>query len=377
VRIVLIGPASPWRGGIAHFNDLLAREMGRRHEVHVLTFTRQYPGLLFPGKDQKHPGERTLDVGAVPILDSIGPWSWFAAGRRIRRLDPDLLVFRYWMPFFAPCFGTVMRRAVHAGRPEVVMVADNVVPHERRPLDGLLTRFALAPVDRFVVMSNAVREQLLRLRPKARVDVVPHPLYGQFGDAIDKAESRRRLGLDPNARVLLFFGLIRSYKGLDVLLAAMPAVVEATGAQLLVVGEFYEDERRYRDLAARLGVAAHVRFVAEYVANEEVAPYFCAADVVTLPYRHATQSGIVPVAYHLDRPVICTDVGGLSEIVVHERSGLVVPPEDPAALAAAIVRYFEESWESRLVEGVRREKKRYTWESFASAVEGAGRPPSR
>lgn len=374
MRIVLIGPASPWRGGIAHFNDLLAREMARRHEVTVLTFTRQYPGWLFPGKDQKHPGEASLDVGAEPLLDSIGPWTWWKAARRIRALATDLLVFRYWMPFFAPCFGTVMRRAVRDRRPEVVMVADNVVPHERRPLDGLLTRFALGRVDRFVVMSESVRADLRRFRPQAPVDVVPHPLYGQFGDGLAKGVARAQLGLNPDRPLLLFFGLVRHYKGLDILLRAMPRVVDSLDARLLVVGEFYEDESVYRNHVRELGVQSHVDFVPEYVANDEVARYFSAADVVVLPYRHATQSGIIPIAYHLDRPVICTDVGGLSEIVTHERSGFLVPPEDPQALASAIVRYFQEAWEPRLTQGVREEKRRFTWESFARAVEGTPRP---
>ncbi len=369
MRIVLVGPASPWRGGIAHFNDLLARELGRRHEVRVLTFTRQYPSLLFPGKAQTHPGEAVLDVGAEPLIDSIGPWSWWRTARRIRAIDPDLLVFRYWMPFFAPCMGSILRGSVRHGRPETVVVADNVVPHEHRPLDAPLTRWFLSRADRFVVMTRAVREDLLRCCRGAHVDLVPHPLYGQFGDAIDRGEARRRLGLGEDDEILLFFGFIRRYKGLDLLLRAMPAIHRRRPrARLLVVGEFYEDEEKYRRLVREEGIVERVRFVADYVPNDEVAPWFSAADVVVLPYRDATQSGIIPVAYHMGRAVISTDVGGLAEVLDDGVTGLLVPPEDPEALAGAVIRFFEEDLRGRMEDGVRRARSRFSWAHFADAV---------
>jgi glycosyltransferase involved in cell wall biosynthesis len=371
MRIVLVGPASPWRGGIAHFNDLLARELARSHETFVLSFTRQYPKLLFPGKSQKHPAEASLDVGAESLIDSIGPWSWYKTARRIRELEADLLVFRYWMPFFAPCFGSILRGAVRHGKPESVVIADNVVPHERRPLDGIFTRWFLARADRFVVMTKAVRRDLLDIRPDANVDLVPHPLYGQFGDAMDRQAARKQLEVSGDAELMLFFGFVRAYKGLDTLLRAMPAIRAARPrAHLLVVGEFYSQEERTRALARELELDDCVRFVSEYVPNDEVAPYFSAADVVVLPYHHATQSGIIPVAYHMGRPVVTTEVGGLAEVIEDNRTGILVPPKQAEALAAALIRFFAESLGPSMQEHVARARKLYTWERFAQAVCG-------
>ena len=371
MRIALVGPASPWRGGIAHFNDLLARELAREHEVHVITFSRQYPSLLFPGKTQTHPGEAALDVGAKAWIDSIAPWTWWNAARRIRRLDPQLLVFRYWMPFFAPCFGSILRSAVRGGRPETVVIADNVVPHERRPLDTPLTRWFLSRSDRFVVMTQSVREDLLDLLPEARVQLVPHPLYGQFGDAIDRQQAKARLGLDPNDEILLFFGFIRRYKGLDLLLQAMPLIHQRRPrARLLVAGEFYEDEKPYRALVRENAIGNLVRISADYMPNDQVALWFSAADAVVLPYRHATQSGIIPVAYHMGRAVISTTVGGLKEVVEEGRTGLLVPPEDPQALAGAVIRFFEDGLQETMESEVRRTRGRFSWTHFADAVTG-------
>lgn len=372
MRIALVGPASPWRGGIAHFNDLLARELAREHELRVLTFTRQYPSLLFPGTSQTHPSEDSLDVGAIACIDSIGPWSWKRTARLIKDWQTDLLVFRYWMPFFAPCFGSILRGAVKDGIPETVVVADNVTPHERRPLDTALTRWFLSRPDRFVVMADAVRQDLLRFRPDAKITLAPHPLYGQFGDAIDRGEARRQLGLEQDAEILLFFGFIRHYKGLDLLLEAIPRILgQRPKARLLVVGEFYDAESPYREQVRAKGLENIVRFVPEYVANDEVAPWFSAADVVVLPYRHATQSGIIPVAFHMGRTVISTRVGGLGEVIDEGRTGLLVAPEDPEALADTVVRFLEEGRRDEMEAEVRAQRSRFSWEHFAAAVVGS------
>ncbi len=371
MKIVYIGTAYPMRGGIAHFNALLARELARRHTLKFLSFRRQYPGLLFPGKTQyvATPAEGdALDIGAEPVLDSIAPWSWWRTARRAAALQPDLLLFKYWMPFFAPAFGSVARLVKRASGARVTFVCDNIVPHERRWFDLPLTRYALAPVDDFIVMSAAVRDDLLAIRPDARWRLIPHPVYSHFGEPIEKAAARRALGwgADP---LLLFFGYVRPYKGLDQLLAALPEIRRHIPARLIVAGEFYEGEARYRRRVSELGLQDAVAFHADYIPESRVATYFSACDVVVLPYRSATQSGIVQVAYQLDTPVICTDVGGLSEIVLHERTGFVVPPDDPAALAAAVVRYYTEGWEARLRAGVRAEKHRYTWGAMAAAIE--------
>jgi glycosyltransferase involved in cell wall biosynthesis len=371
MKIVYVGTAYPMRGGIAHFNALLSRELSRRHEVRFLSFTRQYPGLLFPGKTQwvtDAEGAAAVRMDAEPVLDSIWPPSWWATARRAARERPDLLLFKYWMPFFAPAFGTVIRQVKRRCGARAVLVCDNVVPHERTPIDLPLTRYALAPVDGFVVMSASVRDDLLRVRPDARWRLVPHPIYSLFGARVAKDEARAALGLGPGPWIL-FFGYVRPYKGLDDLIEALPAIRARRPVRLLVAGEFYEGEARCRRRVAELGLGDAVRFDADYIPEARVPLYFSAADVVVLPYRTATQSGIVQIAYHLDAPVICTDVGGLAEVVPQGRTGFVVPPDDPGALAAAVSRFYDEGWEERLRAGVREEKRKYSWDPMVAAIE--------
>lgn len=371
MQVVYIGTAYPMRGGIAHFNAILARELARRHAVRFLSFTRQYPGLLFPGKTQyvaDDAAAAAVRMEAEPVLDSICPYSWWRTARRARQAQPDLLLFKYWMPFFAPAFGTIARLVKRRRSTRVVFVCDNIIPHERTPVDLPLTRYALRAVDGFVVMSASVRDDLLALKPTARWRLVPHPIYDIFGEPLPKEQARRRLGLGPGP-LLLFFGYIRPYKGLDLLLRALPRIRARVPAQLLVAGEFYEGEERYRRLTAELGLSEAVRFSCDYIPEQEVPAYFSAADVVVLPYHTATQSGIVQVAYQLETPVICTDVGGLAEVVPDGRSGFVVPPDDIVALAEAVIRYYEEDWEQRLRAGVRAEKRRYGWDPLVAAIE--------
>jgi len=371
MRIVYIGTAYPMRGGIAHFNAILARELARRHDVHFLSFTRQYPRLLFPGKTQfvtDAEAAAAVRMEAQPLLDSIGPRSWWRTASAAAGLDPDLLLFKYWMPFFAPAFGTIVRRVKRRTRSRAVFICDNVIPHERTLLDAPLTRYALGPVDGFVVMSEAVRDDLLALQPAARWRLVRHPIYNVFGEPVARETARRELGLE-DGPWLLFFGYVRRYKGLDALLAALPRIRARLPVRLLVAGEFYEGEERYRRMVRELGLEGAVRFDADYIPESRVPLYFSACELAVLPYHSATQSGIVQVAYQLDTPVVCTDVGGLGEVVPHERSGFVVPPEDGDALAAAVVRFFVEDWEERLRAGVRAEKRKYSWEPLVAAIE--------
>lgn len=372
LKLALVGIAHPMRGGIAQYTAILARELARKHEVELVSFTRQYPSFLFPGKSQLDTSEDPLRFPSVPMVDSVGPASWYRAAAHIARRKPDGLIFKYWMPFFAPAFGTIARRVkarTGGGRPRVVMVVDNLIPHEPRPLDLSLTRWLMRTTDAYIVQSGAVREDLLRLKPEARFLEVPHPVYNLFGDPIPKREARLRLGLDPTEPLLLFFGFVRAYKGLDLLLRALPRVRRELPARLLVLGEFYEGKDETIALTAALGLNEVVRLDDQYVPNENVGLYFSAADVVVLPYRSATQSGIVQIAYQLERPVICTDVGGLKEVVLHERTGLVVPPGDEGALAGAILRYYTERMEPGMVEAIRLEREKYSWDRMVEAVE--------
>jgi glycosyltransferase involved in cell wall biosynthesis len=361
------------RGGIAQFNALLCRELAREHEVKVYSFTRQYPALLFPGKTQLESGADPAPLDAMAMVDSIHPWTWRRTAGVIARTKPDALLFKYWIPFFAPCFGTiargVARRTARTGkRTRTIVICDNVIPHEKRAFDEALTRYMLNSADAFVVMSKAVLDDLRRFRPGAPAELVPHPLYTHFGEPIPKAEARRRLGWDAKERVLLFFGYIRRYKGLDLLLRAMPGIHARTGARLVVLGEFYENRATYDRLVRELGLADMVTMRGDYVANEEVGVYVSASDLLVLPYRSATQSGIVQVAMQLERPVVSTRVGGLSEMIEDGRTGFLVPPEDPAALAEAVARALEAGAAEVLAQGIRAAKARMGWNVLAEAV---------
>lgn len=370
LRITLVGTAHPMRGGLAQFNSALCFALqARGHEVELVSFTRQYPGILFPGKSQFDSSQETHPFPATPMVDSIAPWSWLNAARHIARRRPHGLLFKYWMPFFAPAFGTIARQVKRACGARVVSILDNVIPHERRPGDIVLTRYFLGAVDGFLAMSRSVAADLDRLRPGAPCELVPHPVYDLFGERIDKIAARRTLGLPEREPILLFFGFVRDYKGLDLLLDALPSIRKRLPARLLVLGEFYSGKERTLEQIRRLGLSDVVTLEDGYVPNERVSLYFSAADVVVLPYRSATQSGIVPIAYQLERPVICTDVGGLAEVVEHGRTGLICPPLDVEALAQSVIRFYEEDLEDALVAGIREKRIEYSWDRMAQAVE--------
>ena len=375
-RLVVVGPFPPYRGGIAHFTQAMTEGLrARGHDVRPVSFARQYPALLFPGKTQFEP-DRTSEEGrtsaeAPRLVNTLNPLSWLQTARHILRQRPDVCLFQYWMPFFAPALGMVAwvlrRRGVR-----VVGVVHNALPHERRPGDRLLSRFFLQQCNGLVVLSEAVEADVRGLGATAPVRRAEHPVFAHFGEAIPKEEARRRLGLPEDAPVVLFFGFVRRYKGLHVLLDAMPEVVRRRpDVRLVVAGEFYDDEAPYRAQVQRHGLGEHVLFRPDYIPQDEVARYFSAADVVAQPYLSATQSGIAAIAFHFGRPLVVTDVGGLAEVVPHERAGLVVPPDDPSALAAAIVRFFEEDLGETLAEGVRRARQNHSWDRLYEAVEAA------
>ena len=367
LRLALVGPFWPLRGGIAHFLGAVARGMiARGHTVRTVSFSRQYPERLFPGVTQLDDGPAPPGVPRAPrLLDTLSPRSWARTARAVR--DADVVVFKYWMPFFAPALGTVARIARRRGA-TVIAVVDNAVPHERRPGDVALGRYVLGACDGLVVMSDKVRRDVERLGVSAAVRFVAHPVYDGFGDPVPRDEARAALGLDAEAPTFLFFGFIRRYKGLHVLLDAMREVAaRVPAARLVVAGEFYADEADLRAQAADLGES--VRFDADYIPDDRVALYFSAADAVVQPYVTATQSGVAQIAFHFGRPVVTTDVGGLAEIVPDGVAGLVVPPENPAALADALVRFVEGDMGERLSEGVARERGRYSWDRLFEALE--------
>jgi len=375
MKIIIVSTAYPLRGGIAHYNALLAEHLRRRHVVETITFKRQYPALLFPGKTQEESGQPTLRGAITPapqLIDSVNPFNWVRVARELRRRRPDLLIFKYWLPFFGPCFGTIARLAAWGTTTKVLFICDNVIPHERRPGDVLFTTFAFKAVDYFIVQSDTVEQSLNRHFPGSTYRNVPHPVYEIFGAPLKKTAARQALGIAA-AKVVLYFGYVRPYKGVMVLLEALQHLqdngADLGGVQALVVGEFYDDEAKYRQRVRDLGLLEKVRFVADYVPNEQVATYFSAADVVVLPYLSATQSGIVQIAYNFNKPVIATDVGGLAEVVLHEKTGFIVPPNDPRALAEAIRRFYAEDREAAYSARVEIEKKKYSWDRLVGAIE--------
>lgn len=370
MRIAIVSTAFPLRGGIAHYVSLLRDHLSiRRHQVSIITFKRQYPKFLFPGKSQEEKGEAGGEQPNPQVIDTLNPITWFKAGRLAARQNPDLLIFKYWMPFFAPAFGTIARVAKRKSHCKVLYICDNVLPHERTPVDTMLTTWLLKTGDYFIVQSKSVEKDLLSVIKSPSYRLVPHPVYEIFGREMAKGEARRKLDIGRDEKIVLFFGYIRKYKGLHVLLDAVKEALASVKFTLLVAGEFYDNEKSYRDQIDQLGIGRSVRVFSDYIPNEDVAAYFSASDVVVLPYIDATQSGIAQIAYNFNKPVITTDVGGLAEIVVDGKTGLVVPPNSPGDLAAAIVRFFRQNLADTFASGVAEEKKLYSWDNLVGAIE--------
>jgi glycosyltransferase involved in cell wall biosynthesis len=372
MKIIIIGTAYPLRGGIAHFNALLAQHLAKHHTVETITFKRQYPSLLFPGKTQSETGAISENVKPAPeLVDSINPFNWFSVAREVAARKPDLIIFKYWLPFFGPCFGTIAKLAKKNSGCKVLFICDNIIPHEKRPGDVLFTQYAFRQADCCIVQSDAVENDLLKYFPEIPYKKVPHPVYENFGTAIPKNVARSALGIS-SKKVILFFGYVRAYKGLMVLIDSMKHLVGEKGMndiRLLVVGEFYDDEEKYRKHVHELGITEYVQFIADYIPNNKVAEYFSAADVVVLPYLSATQSGIAQIAYNFDTPVIATRVGGLAEVVKDEVTGFVVEPNNPVALSTAIYNFYTGQKEIQFTANVQTEKHKYSWDNLVTSIE--------
>ena len=368
--VIIIGPAWPLRGGLATYDERLARafqEAGWR--ARIVTFSLQYPGFLFPGQTQFSTEPKPAGLDIEVALNSVNPLNWLALGRRLAREKPDLVVLRYWLPFMGPSLGTVARLIRVNGHTRVVAITDNVIPHEKRPGDILFTKYFLASCHGFVTMSRAVLADLSRFAPGRPARYQPHPLYDSFGPVQERATAVATLSLDPAYQYALFFGFIRAYKGLDLLLEAWADPrLAALPVKLLIAGEFYEDAAPYEALIARLNLESRLVRRTEFIADSAVAAYFSAADLVVQPYKHATQSGVSQVAYHFDRPMLVTDVGGLAELVPHGEVGYVTAPA-PAAIADALVDFFTHPERAAVfTEGVRRVKQQFSWAKMVAAL---------
>jgi len=373
MRVCLVGPVHPYRGGISHFTAMLAREFGRSHQVHVTSFSRLYPGFLFPGRTQFDESSSALEAeSSSRVIDSINPLSWRRAADDVLAHDPALVVFQWWHPFFAPAFRAMCRRIRRRSNARIVFLCHNVLPHEPGPLDRVLVRLGLRGAHAFVVQSREDGRTLATLLPGAVAEFNPMPVFDLFGTGGETREAaRERLSVSGN--VILFFGLVRPYKGLGALLDAFARCGDELDATLLVVGEFYEPRAPYDARIRALGIGGRVRIVDRYVPNEEVGGYFRAADVVALPYVTATQSAIVQTAFAFGKPVIVTAVGGLPDVVSDGVTGFVVEPGSPDALAAAMVRFFRENRGPAMEAAVRDRSGEFSWSRCAGAIVAAAK----
>ena len=362
-RIVIIGPAYPLRGGLSTYNERLAREFANQgHQTILYTFRLQYPGFLFPGKTQYSTDPPPGDMDIRVRINSINPLNWICVGREISKLRPDLVIIRYWLPFMGPCLGTIARIVRHNRITRIITIADNIIPHERRFFDRWLTCYYLKSSDGFLFMSRAVMKDLDKFPVSGPRTYCPHPLYDTYGDVMDKVSARTHLDLDQKCLYLLFFGFIRDYKGLDILLLAMAENrLKSLPIRLIVAGEYYTDRKPYDTLIEKLGIGDRVIAFNDFIPNRDVARFFCAADLVVQPYKNATQSGVTQIAYHFNRPMVITNVGGLAEMVPDGKAGYVVEP-DPVKLAEAVADYFENHREDEFVSFIREEKKKYSWD---------------
>lgn len=370
-KVVIIGPAYPLRGGgMATFNERLALEFTTLgYDSEIYTFSYQYPGFLFPGTSQYSTEEPPEGISIKVKINSVNPLNWWKVGNELNKMRPDLIVVRFWLPFMGPCFGTILRRVKKNGHTRIVCIADNLIPHEKRPGDSLFTKYFIKPVDAFIAMSELVEGQIRSMAPQKKVKFIPHPLYDHFGDRLPAEVARKHLKIETNVRLLLFFGFIRKYKGLDILLKAISLLAQQPGNEdlkLLVAGEFYEDEKHYTDLLHDPTIQPHLILRTQFIPNSEVKYYLSAADCVVQPYRSATQSGVTPLAYHFEVPMIVTDVGGLPAMVPDGKVGLVARPEE-TDLAQKIAQFFTLG-KAHFVSGLQEEKQKYSWSNMVEAL---------
>ncbi len=366
--ILLLGPAYPYRGGLAAFNERLAYALQAvGHRVTLVTFTLQYPDFLFPGKTQYAEDAAPEDLAIERKINAVNPLNWWKVGRALRKRRPDVVIAAYWMPFMAPCLGTILRQ-LDPRHTQRIGLVHNIIPHERRPGDQLLSRYFTGACDGFMTLSTSVKEELAGFS-SAPVKTSPHPIYDSYGAQVDKATAREHLGLDADGRYLLFFGYIREYKGLELLLEAMAKpLLREQGIKLILAGEYYGNQEKYEGMIATLGIKDLIVAHTSFIANEEVRYYFGAADLVVQPYKTATQSGISQLAYHFEKPMIVTRVGGLPEIVPHGEAGYVIG-QDADELANAVLDFYQNEKAASLQAGVVRMKQQFSWSVFTETLE--------
>jgi glycosyltransferase involved in cell wall biosynthesis len=365
MRIAYLSTFYPYRGGIAQFNASLFREFEKKHEIKAFTFTRQYPDILFPGKTQYVTNDENADmIPALRKLDSVNPFTYLSTAKEINKFKPDLLIMKYWMSFFGPSLGTVAK--FMKKDTTVISILDNVIPHEKKIIDIPFTQYFLKQNDGFIAMSDSVKTDLLTLKPNAKVIHADHPLYNHFGNRLDKKAACEQLKIHPDKKTLLFFGFIRDYKGLDLLIETFGRLDQSY--QLVIAGETYGSFDKYREQINKLPNKKNVFVFNDYISDNQVPAFFSASDVCILPYKSATQSGITSIAYHFDIPLIATNTGGLKETILHNQTGLIVDEISAGAICSAVIRYFDEQLKDKFISEIQNLKTRLSWEKFAESI---------
>ena len=366
MKIVIVSPAYPLRGGIANFTSQLYHELSKEHQVSIFTFKRQYPKIFFPGKTQFEVGEDVDKIPSKVEIDSINPFSWNKTANDIINEKPDLVIFKYWLPFFSPCYSSIAKQIKKKSQAKLLAVCHNIIPHEKRIGDNYLSKMFLTKMEYFVLLSKEVEKDLFKFISKPKSKILPHPVYSRFGKSVEKQQAKEHLKLS-GSNYILFFGFIRDYKGLDILLKAM-SLLNKKEIKLIIAGEFYSDKEKYLKLINELNIKENVFMFTDFIPTDEVKYYFSASDAVVLPYNDATQSGIVQIAVNFQKPVIATNVGGLAEVIVNEESGYIVEKENPNVLAQAIDRFYSEEKEITFTSNITKIADKYSWKNFAAGI---------
>lgn len=371
LKIAIIGPAHPLRGGLASYNERLAKQfIDEGNEVTIYTFSLQYPSFIFPGTTQYSTESKPSNLTINVCINSINPFNWIKVGNNLKNEKPDLVIVRYWLPFMGPCLGFILRQIKKNKQTKIVCIADNIIPHEKRFGDKAFTKYFVQPVDAFITMSDKVMTDLKLFAPTKPTQLVAHPLYDNFGEKVSKEEARLKLGIKNEELILLFFGFIRKYKGLDLLLNAMKIIKNSKfniqNSKLLIAGEFYEDRKAYDEQIEKLDLQENLILNTDFIPDSEVKYYLCAADVVVQPYKNATQSGVTPLAYHFEKPMIVTNVGGLPSLVPNNKVGLIAEP-NAESIAEKIIDYFTKG-EAYFLPHLIEEKKKFTWSKMTASI---------
>lgn len=367
-KVIIIGPAFPYRGGIANFNNSLAKGFNDcGADVKVFSFSLQYPTFLFPGKTQYEEGEGPKGIEILSIINSINPFNWFKVARMVRKENPDYVIIRYWLPFMAPCLGTIAK--LIRKKTKVLAITDNVIPHEKRIGDNLLTKYFIKSCDAFLTLSSSVLSDLKKFTDTEEKIFIPHPIYDSFGEIVEKSRAKESLNLDKDGKYLLFFGFVRKYKGLDIMIDVMANQrIRDLGVKLIVAGEFYEDQEEYISQINYLGISDSIILRTDFIPEQDVKNYFCASDMITQTYRTATQSGITQIAYHFERPILVTNVGGLAEIIPHNKVGYVCNI-NTKEIADSIIDFYCNNREEEFHINTKKKKKQFTWEKLVEGVD--------